>query len=115
MIKKIQPRLEPFDDFALYNTAAALEDNAEGVAAAIEHIEVSEVPKFLAATPGYYPSTKNLELMVGWCAGRGIPMSQWNLTLAFRQLTGDGSLESAPPPEVPEVENSRGVIQQIGN
>jgi hypothetical protein len=111
MMKKILPRLEPYTDFATYNVAG---DDEECVAAAIEHIEETHIPKFLAAVPGYYPSHNNAERLAGWCTSRGVPMSLWNLTIAYRDLTEDGQLE-APPPAAQEVDNSRGIIPQVGD
>jgi hypothetical protein len=97
MTKNILPRLEPFTDFATYNIAG---DDEECVAAAIEHIEESGITKFLAAVAADYCATeKNASLLAGWCASRGIPMTCWNLIIAFRDLTEDGQLEAAPPPE----------------
>src|SRR5260370_20333375 len=106
MTKTILPRLEPYTHFAAYNIAG---DDEEAVAAAIAHIEDVGITAFLAAVPNYYPSEKNAEYLAGWCTSRGVPMSLWNLTIAYRDLTEDGQLEAAPPHATPEVDKNRGI------
>jgi|SRR5208283_881673 len=113
-MSKIFPRFETYTDFATYNAAVALNDD-EAVQVAIEHFERRGITAFLTAVPGYYPTERNAELLAGWCTGRGIPTTQWNLTLAFRDLSEDGQLETAPPPTAPEVDKTRGIIVEIGD
>jgi hypothetical protein len=129
---KLLPRLEEFSDYALYNIAgddvatvktvldflrhngAAAEadeiarEEINNIANArevvIAHIEHKGVEAFLRAMPNYHQSEKNAELLVGWCKARGVPTSLWNLSLAFRDLSEDGQLETAPPPAAPVVD-----------
>ncbi len=111
MTKHLLPRLQKFSDFASYNAAIAIDDD-EAVTAVLEHIELEVgVPNFLAATPSYYACPKNSELLLGWCKSRGVPLTQWNLTLAFRDLSEEGQLEAAPPAAAPVVDKNRGVIE----
>ncbi len=67
--------------------------------------------QFVADTPQFYRSPKNSELMLGWLAGQGVPITRRNLAVAFRVLLADGVLESCPTAQVqPEPpDNSRGV------
>ena len=67
--------------------------------------------QFVADTPQFYRSPKNSELMLGWLAGQGVPITRRNLAVAFRVLLADGVLESCPTAQVqPEpLDNSRGV------
>jgi hypothetical protein len=104
--QKLLPRLQEFSDFPEYNLAG---DDREVVAACIARIEEAGVSAFLAATPGYFPSTKNGERMIGWCKSRGVPLTRWNLTLAFRDLSEEGQLEAAPPTPLPVVDKMAGV------
>jgi hypothetical protein len=105
MTTKLLPRLEQFTDYALYNVA----DDAETVAAAIAHIEEAGISAFLNSVPAYHPSQENAQLLTGWCTSRGVPMSCWNLLLAYRDLTDDGLLELAPLAEQPGVDKWAGV------
>lgn len=107
MTKKVLPRLQQFSDFASYNMAG---DDEEAVAAVLQHIEQEVgIPAFLAATPSYYECPQNGERLIGWCKSRGIPLTQWNLTLAFRDLTEDGQLEAAPAPAAAVIDKMAGV------
>ena len=83
MTTRILPRLELYTDFAAYNMA---EDDQEAVAASIAHIEEAGISAFLNAVPGYHPCQPNAERLTGWCTSRGIPMSCWNLVVAYRAL-----------------------------
>lgn len=113
-MKKIFPRLETYTDYATYNAALALDDD-EAVQVAIEHFERSGITAFLTAVPSYYTTERNAERLIGWCTARGVPTTLWNLTIAFRDLSEDGQLEAAPPPEQPEVDKNRGVIHEVGD
>jgi hypothetical protein len=110
MAEKLLPRLQQFTEFAAYNAAVAIDDE-KAIAAVLQHIEEGDKAAFIADTPSYYACSENDELLAGWCNSRGIPMSLWNLTLAFRALSEDGHLKAAPAPAAPEVDNSRGVVQ----
>jgi hypothetical protein len=111
MAEKLLPRLQQFGDFASYNAAIAINDDA-AVTAVLEHIELEVgVPDFLAATPSYYACPKNSELLLGWCKSRGVPLTRWNLTLAFRELSEEGQLEATPPAAAPVVDKNRGIIE----
>jgi hypothetical protein len=109
MTEKI--RFEKYTDSTMYTRA----DGQEAIDAAIEYLDRRDISYFCEKTPGYYESPRNAELIVGWCAARGIPTTFWNLTLAFRDLSKDGQLEQAPPPAEVPVDTSRGVIEQIGD
>ena len=67
--------------------------------------------QFVADTPQFYRSARNRDLLLGWLAGQGVPITLRNLTVAFRVLLADGVLESRPTvQEQPEpLDNSRGV------
>jgi hypothetical protein len=52
--------------------------------------------RFVADTPQFYRSPKNSELLLGWLAGQGVPITRRNLTVAFRVLLDDGVLDSCP-------------------
>jgi hypothetical protein len=109
MAEKPMPRLQQFSDFASYNAAVAINDE-EAVAGVLQHIELEVgVPAFLTATPSYYACPENSELLLGWCNSRGVPLTLWNLTLAFRDLSEDEQLKSAPPAVAPVTDKSRGV------
>jgi hypothetical protein len=109
MAEKLMPRLQQFTDFAAYNSAVAINDD-EAIAAVLQHIEEEVgVPAFLTATPGYIPSTNNSERLIGWCKSRGVPLTQWNLTLGFRDLSEEGQLEAAPPAAAPVIDKMAGI------
>lgn len=67
--------------------------------------------QFVADTPQFYRSPINSELLLGWLAGQGVPITRRNLTVAYRVLLADGALESRSTVEAqPEpLDNSRGV------
>src|ERR1700733_16166388 len=67
--------------------------------------------QFVADTPQFYRSPKNSELLLGWLAGHGVPITFRNLTVAFRVLLADGVLESCPTVEAQSEppDDSRGV------
>jgi len=75
------------------------------------HRDAYAAEQFVADTPRFYCSPKNSELLLGWIAGHGVPITRRNLTVAFRVLLADGVLESRPTvqeqPAPPD--NSRGV------
>ena len=94
---KLLPRLDLFDDFTIIKIALDEEDRARGIA----HIEDVGTRAFLAHTPSYFQCDRNAELLVGWCATRGVPTTRHNLDIAFRDLSEDGQLEAAPVPAAP--------------
>jgi hypothetical protein len=67
--------------------------------------------RFVADTPQFYRSPRNSELLLGWLAGQGVPITRRNLTVAFRVLLADGVLESLPTVQMPTepLDTSRGV------
>jgi hypothetical protein len=75
------------------------------------HRDTYAAEQFVADTPQYYRSPRNSELLIGWLAGQGVPITRRNLTVAFRVLLADGVLESCPTEEAQSQppDNSRGV------
>jgi hypothetical protein len=106
MAEKLLPRLQEFSDFAEYNLAG---DDEEVVASRVAHIEEVGSAAFLADTPSYHRCLENGERLVGWCRSRGVPLSRWNLTVAFRDLSEQNQLTAAPPVAAPFVDRMVGV------
>jgi hypothetical protein len=67
--------------------------------------------QFVADTPQFYRSPRNRDLLLGWLAGQGVPVTRRNLTVAFRVLLEDGALESRPTVQAQSAppDSSRGV------
>jgi hypothetical protein len=75
------------------------------------HRDAYAAEQFVADTPQFYRSPRNRDLLLGWLAGQGVPITRRNLAVAFRVLLADGVLDSRPTvQEQPEpLDNSRGV------
>jgi hypothetical protein len=75
------------------------------------HRDTYAAEQFFADTPQFYRSPKNSELLLGWLAGQGVPITRRNLAVAFRVLLADGVLESCPTVQAQSepLDNSRGV------
>jgi hypothetical protein len=114
MAAKIFPRFDEYQDFTIYKMST---DGDDDRAAATEHIDYVGARSFSAQNTEWnqhYRSDANAERLVGWCNTRGIPTTRHNLDIGFGDLKNDRLLEIVPTP-IPEIDNSRGVIQQVGD
>jgi hypothetical protein len=61
-----------------------------------EELDVMGAEAFLNTHKDFPQTEYNGLIMVAWCRSRGIPTTNKNLSLAFKDLQGSGFLEPAP-------------------